>query len=403
MTPAGASSGQALNRALLLLAPAVTIVVAAEFIVVGLLPLISRDLRLPLAHAGELIGWWAFSAAVLGPVVTLVASKYSPRNILMAILALFGIGNTIIALSSSFELMLLTRIMQGALLPAFVSVGASVVTRLAPAAERGRGIARANIGFVLGVLLALPAGVALAQGGDWRLPFLVLAIASVPAIALIALFFPSVSKGGDSGIVGQLGLLRERRFLAHLALSVLLFAAMFSGYTFLGAWLEEALRLSVSFVALALFLFGFAGLVGNAVAGRIADSASMRPTVIAVITLVVSINLAALAHESMFWVAIPLGLWGIAHTASVTLSQVRVTLAGSAAPAFAMTMNISAANLGIAIGAFAGGRMISLNDVSAIGLAPVGFAMLAILLAVLIGRGISRRVLPTPGSRSTSD
>lgn len=396
MNAAGASREQVLNRALLLLAPAVTIVVAAEFIVVGLLPLISRDMHLPLAQAGQLAGWWAFSAAVAGPFVTLIASRQSPRLTLIAILVLFAIGNAVIAVSSNFNVMLLTRIMQGAMLPAFVSVGAAVVTRLAPAAERGKGLARANLGFVLGALLALPAGVALAQGGDWRLPFLVLAIASLPATALIAFFFPPIPKGEEPPISAQIGLLRQSTFLAHLVLSVLIFAAMFSAYTFLGAWTEGVLGLSVWYVALFLFLFGVAGLVGNAISGRIADGAPMRTTVLAILALAASINVAALADQSILFSAIPLAVWGISHTASVTLSQVRVTLAGSDAPAFAMTMNISAANLGIAIGAFGGGWLIDQHGVDAIGLAPIGFAILAIPLAVFIGRRVTREAPRQP-------
>ena len=67
MTAAGDRPEQALNKALWLMAPTTTIVVAAEFIVVGLLPLVAQDLRIPLAQAGALAGWFAFSAAVAGP------------------------------------------------------------------------------------------------------------------------------------------------------------------------------------------------------------------------------------------------------------------------------------------------------------------------------------------------
>ncbi|TRW14468.1 MFS transporter [Glacieibacterium frigidum] len=400
MTSAGAVSDKVLNRVLLLLAPAITIVVATEFIVVGLLPLVSQEMHLPLAKAGQLVGWWAFSAAVAGPFVTLVVSRQSPHLTLIATLILFAIGNAIIAVTTSFDVMLLIRIIQGAMLPAFVSVGASVVTRLAPPAERGKGLARANIGFVLGVLLALPAGVALAQGGDWRLSFVVLAVASLPMAALIAIFFPAIPQGEAPSIPSQIGLLRRSTFLANLALSVLLFAAMFAAYTYLGAWMEGALGLSVWSVTLTLFLFGVAGLVGNVVAARIADGAPLRATAIAILMLVASINLAALVQGSIFLAAIPLALWGISHTASVTLSQVRVTLAGNEAPAFAMTMNISAANLGIAIGAFGGGWLIDQEGVGAIGLAPIGFAVFAIPLTVFIGRNVARRATPTPASGS---
>ena len=286
--------------------------------------------------------------------------------------------------------MLLARVLQGAALPVFISVGASVVTRLAPASEHGKGLARANIGFVLGVLLALPTGVALAQGGDWRLPFFVLAAASLLIAALIACLFPAVPEERPASIGDQLGLLRQPLFVAHLGLSVLLFAAMFSAYTYLGAWVEHALGLSAWWSALFLFLFGAAGLVGNGIAGRFADGAPMRATVVAIIILIAAINLAALAHSSILLAALPLAFWAISHTASVTLGQVRVTLAGGEAASFAMTMNISAANLGIAIGTVGGGGVIDAQGVGAIGLAPIGFAILAVPLAFLIGRSAAR-------------
>nr|WP_179283377.1 SDR family NAD(P)-dependent oxidoreductase [Bordetella genomosp. 9] len=315
----------------------------------------------------------------------------SPRFILTATLVLYAAGNALVATTSEFGIMLLARVIQGAVLPGFISVGASVVTRFALPAAHGRGLARANIGFVLGVLLALPAGVALAQGGNWRMPFMVLAVASLALAPIIAPLFPRVPKAGAVGLGGQLRLLRRPLFLAHLALSVALFSSMFSAYTYLGAWIEQTFGLTPSGVAFALFLFGMAGLLGNGVAGRYADRAVLRSTAVAILVLVAAVNLAALAGASMLMAAVPMFLWSVSHTASVTLGQVRVTLAGRDAPPFAMTMNISAANLGIAIGTLGGGGVIDRYHVGAIGLAPIGFALVALRLLILIGRSVARR------------
>ena len=384
MTDAGGSPCEDLDRALLLLAPAVTIVVATEFIVVGLLPLIARDFDISLARAGTLTGWWAFSAAVAGPFVTLVTNRLPPRTLLIAALLLFTAGNAVMTLADNFDLMLVTRIIQGAVLPAIVSVVASVVARLAPRSEQGRGLARANIGFVLGVLLVLPAGVAIADSGDWRLPFAVLAVVALPAAAAISRYFPVVSATRAGTMIEQLGLLRRPVFLAHLGLSVVFFAAMFAAYTYLGAWIEQAMGLSAGWSALLLFLFGAAGLAGNAAAGRIADATPLGGAIVAAVILVASIKLAVVASGSMALATILLMIWGGSHTVLVILCQVRVTLAGQAAPAFAMTMNISAANLGIAIGAFGGGVFIERQGVEAIGIAALGFALLAAPLLWLV-------------------
>jgi DHA1 family inner membrane transport protein len=83
-------------------------------------------------------------------------------------------------------------------------------------------------------------------------------------------------------------------------------------------------------------------------------------------------------------VIVLLGIWSIAHTAGVTLSQVRVTMAGDRAPAFAMTLNISCANLGIAAGAFTGGWAIDRWGLAAIGWTPIAFAALVVVLSALL-------------------
>ncbi|QET04841.1 MFS transporter [Cupriavidus pauculus] len=377
MTPAGNRPDAALQRVLWLLAPAIALVVGSEFIVVGLLHRMAADLDLPLATAGQLTALFALAAAVAGPFVTLGAGRYAPRRVLIAGLVLFAIGNAVLAATSSFALMLLARIAQGAVLPAFISVGAAEVARLAPPSARGRALARANLGFVLGVLIALPAGIALAEGMNWRLPFIVLAVAPVLMAMAIAVWFPRADAHVAPPAANQLGLLRSGGFIGHLLASVALFAAMFAAYTYLGVWLESVLGLRGEGLALALLAFGAIGLGGNALAGRFADRTPLLATAVVVIALAVSVNAASWTH-GLLAAAIPLAIWSLTHTAGVTLSQVRVTLAGAEAPAFAMTLNVSAANLGIALGASAGGWAIDRWSLSALGVVPGGLAVLVL-------------------------
>ncbi len=382
-----------LGRLLWLLAPAMAIVVASEFIVVGLLPNIAHDLGLSLAKAGQLTALFAFSAAVAGPFVTLAVSRQPPRRVLVGSLLIFAAGNAAMAFASTFPLMILARIVQGAMLPAFISVGATEVARLAPENERGSSLARANIGFVIGVLIALPAGIALAQAGDWRLPFFVLMAAPIAMAGVVFMFFPATDEKIDlPSIFGQLSLLLRPIFTGHLLMSVMLFAAMFSSYTFLGAWLASEMDLSMGQVAMVLFIFGAVGLAGNALATRVADHYPMAATAVAVVALVLAVNAAVLLKDSMWAAIFPLAVWSLAHTACVTLSQVRVTLAGADAPAFAMTMNISAANLGIALGASLGGWAVDHHGLKAIGTVPACFVLAVLLLALFLRR---RRVAAT--------
>jgi DHA1 family inner membrane transport protein len=274
------------------------------------------------------------------------------------------------------------RFVQGALLPVFIGVGAATISALAPPERRGRAFALANTGFVIGTVVAVPAGVAFAADGVWWPPFLALALLGLVSAGLMATSFPDVGIARDRTMKQQAVLLREPLFLGHLSLSVATFTSMFAFYTYLAAWLEQVASLDGHGVAIALAGFGGAGLVGQAIATRVAGRAPLRATMLIVATIALTGVCLSVIHDSPLLLALLLGVWGAAHTAAVTLCQVRVTLAGGGAPAFAMAMNISSANLGIALGAVFGGWVVERVGVNAIGYAA---ASLVIVVAALAG------------------
>lgn len=385
MTPGAA------RRAAWLLAPALAVVVATEFIVVGLLPALARDLRIPLGRAGGLVAGFALAAAILGPGLTAWAGRWPARRVLAASLAVFAVGNGLAVLFPHYLVLLAVRLAQGAVLPMFFSVGAAALVALAPAGGRGKALADANLGTVIGLVFAVPAGVLLAGGDGWRGPFLILGgLAAVMGLAMI-LFPDTPSAPGDRR--AQAGLLVRPRFLAHLALSVAAFTAMFAGYTYLSAWLETVAGLEPWAVALCLAGFGLAGLAGNALAGRVAERRPLAATIVAMLVLAAALALSAAWREGVPALVGLLALWGVAHTAVFVLCQVRVVLAGGEAAAFASALNISAANLGIALGAVFGGEMAEILGLARIGLGAAALALLTASLAALMRRriGLGRR------------
>lgn len=383
MTP-GAARAPA-RRAAWLLAPALAVVVATEFIVVGLLPALARSLRIPLGQAGSLVAGFALAAAILGPGLTAWAGRWPPRQVLAAGLAVFAVGNGLAVLFPYYLVLLAVRVAQGAVLPVFFSVGAAALVALAPTGGHGRALADANLGTVIGLVFAMPAGVLLAGDEGWRGPFLVLGgLAAVMGLAMT--WFPDTPPP-PSDLRAQASLLTRPRFLAHLALSVLAFTAMFAGYTYLSAWLETVAGLEPWAVALSLAGFGLAGLVGNALAGRATERRPLAATIVAMLVLALALVLSAVWTGGAPALIGLLVLWGVAHTAVFVLCQVRVVLAGGEAAAFASALNISAANLGIALGAVFGGGIAAVLGLARIGLGAAILALLTVVLAALMRRG----------------
>jgi DHA1 family inner membrane transport protein len=115
--------------------------------------------------------------------------------------------------------------------------------------------------------------------------------------------------------------------------------------------------------------------------------ADRAPLIVIMLTLnLLSLSAAgsSMVADSPVLLVLLLGLWGAAHTACVALCQVRVTLAGGAAPSFAMAMNISSANLGIAIGAVAGGFIVERWGVNAIGWGAAALTLITCVIACVI-------------------
>ncbi|MBR1217326.1 hypothetical protein JQ557_04940 [Bradyrhizobium sp. U87765 SZCCT0131] len=78
MSSCSAPAPWVLTVTLIVLAAATTVVVASEFIVVGLLPLLAHDMDVSVTSAGHLVGAFALSASLLGPPLTLTVA--APRR-----------------------------------------------------------------------------------------------------------------------------------------------------------------------------------------------------------------------------------------------------------------------------------------------------------------------------------
>lgn len=395
MSDPGDAKERALTPALLLFTLASSVVVATEFIVIGLLPVLANELQVSLAEAGTFAGAFALSAAVIGPVLTLTATSHPTRSILAWALAIFAAGNVLAVIFPSYWMMLAVRVLQGAALPVFISVGTAAVSALAPRSKRGRVLALANTGFVIGTVLAVPAGVALTEKGGWWQAFIALALLALLAAALIVWRFPLAADMQRAPIAKQTLLLRQPSFLSHIVLSVASFASMFAAYTYLAAWLEDVAGLSARGIAIALAYFGLAGFVGNLLAVRVADQLPLGATLATVTASAFTALALSHSHEGGAAFIVLLGIWGAMHTAAVTLCQVRVTLAGDSAPAFAMAMNIASANLGIALGSAYGGLVVDFHGIGAIGWSSASLLIAVAVAAFWVSASTPKRV-PCP-------
>lgn len=384
---AQAAAARSLAGPAAMLAFATAVVVTTEFGVVGLLPAMARDLGVSVVEAGRFVSWFALASALLGPPLTIAASRMDPGRAVAVGLAAFAIGNLAAALAPGYALLLAVRVVQGAILPALVSVGSAAIAERAGPGQEGRAVAWVYLGVAVALVLAVPGGVVVAEHGGWQRSFLCLALLAALAAAIVGAAFPRVASP-PAPIAVQARILRGPMLQAHLALSALLFAAMFAAYSYLAAFLETVAGFDGARIAAALMGFGIAGLVGNWIAGRVVDRGPTAATAGVAFVLMLALAAVSLAGGRLMLLLPLLAVWGAAHTAAFLLCQVRVMLSAPTAPAFASSLNIAACNLGIAAGAEAGGWIVEVHGIGAVGYGGAALAApaLAMALAARLGQ-----------------
>lgn len=205
------------------------------------------------------------------------------------------------------------------------------------------------------------------------------AIVTLGVICLVAalVFIPPVPHAGAVGIAGQLRDALAPWVLATLGLASLLFAGQFAAFTYLVPFLSEVTGISGSLISIFLFAYGAATAVGVFEGGRFADAAAARTLIVATAALFGALYLIG-ANPAL--VAPMLIMWGLVGMGLVPSPQYRVVSFAGRGRELAATLPASAINVGIAIGALAGGRALASADASSVML--VGLIICIVALPV---------------------
>lgn len=113
-----------------LLALAAFLTGTIEYIITGIIQMVAADLQVTTSAAGLLVTSLALSAAIGAPIVIALTINIDRRKILSWMLIIFTLSNIITSVSHSFEMVLMTRVLQGISGGTAIVVAMAVATRL---------------------------------------------------------------------------------------------------------------------------------------------------------------------------------------------------------------------------------------------------------------------------------
>jgi len=365
-----------------------------EFVIMGLLLQVSTDLHVSIAGAGLLISGYALGVAVGAPVLTIATRTLPRKTVLLALMAIFTLGNLACALAPNYELLMAARVITSLAHGTFFGVGAVVATGLVPADKRASAISIMFTGLTAATLLGVPAGAWLGLHFGWRAAFWAVTAIGVLAFVVLAVFVPRAAADTKAApLRDELAVLARPQVLLGLAMTVLGYAGVFVVFTYIQPLLTRLAAVSDAAVSPILLVFGAGLAAGNLLGGKLADKAPMRAVLATLAVLAAVLGTLQFALHTPATSVVFVALLGIAAFATVAPLQLRVLeKASGAGQNLASSLNIAAFNLGNALGAWVGGVVIERGP----GLGALGWvaALLTLvgLAIALWSRALDRRV-----------
>jgi MFS transporter, DHA1 family, inner membrane transport protein len=329
-----------------------------EFIIMGLLLQVAADMHVSVSTAGLLISGYALGVFVGAPILTLATRRMPRKAVLLALMAIFTIGNAACAMAPSYGLLMAARVLTSLAHGTFFGVGSVVATGLVPENKRASAISTMFIGLTVATLLGVPFGAWFGLLLGWRAAFWAVAAIGIAAFVVLALFVPR-DVGRDerpAPLRDELAVLKKTQVQLGLAITVLGFAGLFTVFTYIQPILTRITGFSETSVSPVLLVFGAGLSIGNVAGGRLADR-GLPPALIGTLAGL-TVVLLALAPALLFKASavMVIALFGVAAFATVAPLQMRVLeKAGPAGRNLASSLNIAAFNLGNALGAWVGG------------------------------------------------
>ncbi|HEU5435305.1 MAG TPA: MFS transporter [Telluria sp.] len=336
-----------------------------EFVIVGLLPTIAQDLGVSLPSAGLLVSLYAMGVAIGAPVLTALTGRVPRKQLLLGLMVIFTIGNLLAWMAPGYATLMGARVITGLAHGVFFSIGSTIATSLVSKDKAASAIALMFSGLTVALVTGVPLGTWIGQHFGWQATFLAVSLLGVIALIGSAFLVPSnIAGSAPSSLATQLAVLRKPRLLLVYAMTTLGYGGSFIAFTYLAPILQQVSGYSASSVGLVMLVYGVSVAFGNIWGGKLADRQGPVRALQIVFGLLAAVLLVlTFTAPHPYLVLATVLAWGAVAFGNVPGLQVyvvkRAALDAPNAVDVASGLNIAAFNVGIALGAWAGGLIVA--------------------------------------------
>lgn len=365
------------------LAAATFLMGTSEFVVVGLLRQIAADLHVSIPRAGLLVTAFAVGMIVGAPTMAVATRRLPRRTTLALAMVIFSLGHLTGALSTSFSVALIARVLAALATGTFWAVGAVVATSAAGPQSGSRAMGVMVGGLTLANVTGVPLGAAAGQAFGWQGPFWMLAILALVAALVMRVWIHGERTHPATSLRAELAAFRQVHVWLVYTATALLQGGILAAYSYISPLVTDRAGMPISTVPIVLLCFGVGAFFGTNAGGRFGDHWPIATAVVATVTTAFALFTLAFGPVNTPLTFVTVFALG---TAGFALSPILVTMALKAAPRapiLAASLSTSSFNVGIAAGSWLAG--VGLGSRLGLQAPPALGALLAILALVPLG------------------
>jgi predicted MFS family arabinose efflux permease len=352
------------------------VVVTVENLPMGLLTAIGGGVGVSDARVGLLVTVSGLVAAVTAPLLPVAIRRADRRVVLLALILLTVAANAVFALTSSYLVLLVARLLVGVSIGGFWALAAGLGVRLVPAAAIPRATAVIFFGAMAANVVGVPLGTFLGEVTSWRAAFALTAALALLLTIALGLLLPALPPDEPVLLRTLAVQLRTPAVRAGVVVTFLLVSGHYAAFTFISPILQDISGVTPTFIGPLLLAYGVCGLIGNFAGGAWAGR-NVRSTVIAVsLTLAAALALFPVLGRSVIGGTVLLLVWGFAFGGLPVSVQTWIIKAAPRGIEAATGLNTFMFNLAIAGGALVASAMAGAVSVT-------GVVLLAAVLVVL--------------------
>jgi predicted MFS family arabinose efflux permease len=353
-----------------------------------------RDFSIDAGQFSFLISAYTFSAGFVGFLGSFFLDKFERKKIVLVLLCGFILGTLFCALSPTFYLLLVSRIVTGAFGGVLSAAVLALIGDSIPEQRRGQAMGVVMSAFSVASVIGVPSGLYMANLFSWKAPFYLIVITGV-FVFILALKAIPVSKfvlrETDSTDNALLQTLKSKNQLFALATSTCKMLGQFAVVPLISAYMVSNVGVAEQSLPYIYIFGGIAAMLMSIFSGKLSDKFGSLPIFVGftLLSLVPVLTITHMGfHSTLLFPLCFTTLFFISSSGRMVSGTTLVlSSVGAKQRGGFMSMNSCVQQISAGIAAFIGGAIVyqlpsgKLENYSYVGYWAVGFALLSIVVA----------------------